>query len=120
MKPKWIVTHAPQLSPRRQESIPPPPKSFVLPPPSYGPPLWQALHERARSHYGDDAEWLAQFEKRIPCGSCRKHWQEMMGLTPQNPDDYFSWTVDRHNEINAKLGKPTLTLDQAAVRWAPK
>jgi hypothetical protein len=32
---------------------------------------------------------------------------------PLRPDDQFAWSVDVHNAVNVKLGKPVLTIEQA-------
>lgn len=83
------------------------------------PQQWAELHRRALLSNGeDDSEWLAHFRKTLPCGECRKHWDEMMVRTEPDFAGYFAWTVDRHNEVNRKLGKPEMTLDEARIRWA--
>ena len=100
-------------------SAPNPPAAF----PVRGDLLWQELHLRALSWGGggDDSPWLDAFAQKLPCGHCRAHWLGMMQRTP--PDfstrrEYFVWTISRHNEVNAKLGKPIMSPDDAAIRWA--
>ena len=118
MKPKWVVIHAPHLAPKKSErTTAAPARVSAHNQINYGPPLWQKLHQRALAHRGEDAAWLAKFETSVPCGNCRKNWKEMMQRTPPNWDDYFAWTVARHNEINVKLGKPTITPEVALARW---
>jgi hypothetical protein len=80
---------------------------------------WAALHRRALQVQGPDDAWLAAFAARLPCGPCRRHWD---GLVQANPPDwyqYFAWTVQRHNDINAMLGKPLYTVEAAYARWKP-
>lgn len=87
---------------------------------SYGPPLWAELHRRALTTNpgADDSAWLEQFARRLPCGECRQHWHDMVRRAPPVWAGYFRWTVDRHNEVNVRLGKPLLTLEQARALWS--
>lgn len=88
-------------------------------PPFEGGHLWTELHGRALGWSGvDDTLWLEGFRLRLPCGECRKHWDGMLALTPPCWGDYFAWTVARHNEVNARLGKLQLTVDQARDHWS--
>jgi hypothetical protein len=50
----------------------------------------------------------------IPCPICREHYAEYLKQMPISPsldnrEDLFRWTVDVHNEVNKKLGKPRFT-----------
>jgi Erv1 / Alr family len=88
------------------------------PPPIDGSPLWAALHRRALVWQGgEDSIWLAQFRRRVPCGQCKQHWDAMLARTPPDWANYFAWTVARHNEVNARLGKPGMEEAEARVRW---
>ena len=85
-----------------------------------GPKLWEELHRHALAHdASDDSVWLADFEKRIlgSC-SCRREWKKDLVELPPRFNDYFAWTVDQHNRINARLGKPLMTVEEAQKRWA--
>lgn len=71
------------------------------------------------------AEWYQAWTYRIPnlgC-DCRQHWRE---LVTSNPPDFstsnafFRWTVARHNDVNARLGKPIMPLDHALALYSPK
>lgn len=121
MKPARIIIHAPHLSPKTRIDSPSAPRRETraeLSQGNYGPALWAELHKRALSVTSDDSEWLAKFERRVPCGSCRKHWLEMLQKTPPDWTRYFGWSVDRHNEINVKLGKPEMPLAEAFAKWS--
>jgi len=81
--------------------------------------LWKELHQRALNFQGDnDIEFLTNFSKRIPrytpgC-SCREHWKLIVKENPPKfGKDYFAWTVDCHNKINQKIGKPIYTVEEA-------
>lgn len=56
----------------------------------------------------------------LPCLKCRKHLKQTLQtehpMTPSalaNPDTLFEWTVSLHNVVNRRLGKPTLSLEEA-------
>jgi len=34
-----------------------------------------------------------------------------------SPDSWFAWTIEFHNAVNAKLGKPTVSLDRSRMLW---
>lgn len=90
------------------------------PTPVHGAPLWAELHMRALAVEGnDDTEWLKKFSVRVPCGECKNHWNASMILTPPDFQNYFRWSVDRHNEVNGRLKKPLLTIDEARTIWSP-
>jgi hypothetical protein len=81
-----------------------------------GAALWRELHAKG----GDaDEAYLADFARRVPCGDCRLHWLEAVARTPPVfGAGWFAWTVDRHNEVNRRLGKRELTIDEARAAHA--
>lgn len=82
-----------------------------------GHQLWGELHSyKQRGEWsGKEAlRWLKAWTKRVPnynC-SCRNHWR---GIVRKNPPDVSSadafakWAIDRHNDVNSRLGKPIWT-----------
>lgn len=83
--------------------------------------LWKELHERALSYKGDnDLEFLYKFASKVPnyegvC-RCREEWMLWVRANPPRfgpNDEYFNWTVEGHNFVNKKLGKPTYSLEEA-------
>lgn len=136
-----MVVHAPHLGPRPRRAAPvqPAPARPSQPEPDRhwidraiastpqwvrglaGNTLWGALHKRALKvapGQRDDA-WLAVFRQILPCGDCRKHWDAMLEATPPPAaPDLFAWTVARHNEVNRRLGKPEMGLEEALKRWS--
>ncbi len=54
---------------------------------------------------------------KVPCGQCRKHWDKQVANTPPEWSNYFNWSVARHNEVNAMLGKPIMGEFEARTRW---
>lgn len=74
-----------------------------------GPLLWRELEA------GDDtpegrAALAFSMTARLPCGSCRTHWIEVLrGLTAEHcatAEAFDRWQWDRHQEIARRLGKP--------------
>lgn len=84
----------------------------------HGAERWARLHRRALVMEGqDDTIWIAAFGASLPCGDCKSHWLEMLKRTPPDRSRYFAWSVDRHNEVNARIGKPILTEAAARSLW---
>ncbi len=81
-----------------------------------GPQMWGKLHTRAREYDGNAgaaAVFLILFTFAIPCGDCKRHWLEMLKRSPpdlSSAEAYYQWTVDRHNEVNLRLGKAQFLL----------
>ena len=87
-----------------------------------GPTLWAELHARPwnrPSGATDESElaWLDAFAARVPCGECRGHYRAWLAtLTAADVSDaerYFAATWALHDSVNARLGKPRLTLTEA-------
>jgi hypothetical protein len=93
--------------------------------------MWETLHyaayqcpepfiERAHALVG-----LARgYAALLPCAECRGHFSALLEAHPpeiaaqQGREGFARWTVDAHNAVNARLGKPLFTYDQAARRYA--
>jgi len=88
-----------------------------------GSALWAELHRHALAplpDWMDERRWLQRFVDRVPCGRCRQEAQMWLFLeTPYRHADYFAATVDFHNDVNRKIGKPEMSLDDARKRWLP-
>ena len=82
-----------------------------------GPDKWHDLHHRARDHKGDDMPYLNTLAAWITCGECRQHFRQYLAAQPPRFQDthfdYFAWTVNLHNSVNEKLGKPVISLTDA-------
>jgi hypothetical protein len=93
--------------------------------------LWERLHRyswdvdewnpsKAKQWYRD---WKRLVNKHYGCTGCGSHWSE---ITAKHPPDFtsresfFSWTVDRHNDVNERLSKPFVSLEIAIVKWGAK
>ncbi len=78
-----------------------------------GRELWSELHTSVT------IETIPAWEEKIPNFACKcKAFYNAWRIDhPPRKDDFFAWTVELHNAVNAKLGKPTLTLDEARQLW---
>jgi hypothetical protein len=58
----------------------------------------------------------------LPCGVCRGHYRDMIhisGLRPEqnmHKNTIHAWTVNLHNQVNARLNKPQFSLQQSFER----
>lgn len=87
-----------------------------------GPKLWAELHTRASAgdpvNAEDEKKWLAQFATKLPCGTCKAHFLTLVRAIFANGfDGYFEKTVEIHNLVNDRIGKPRVTLEQARTLW---
>lgn len=89
--------------------------------------LWMELHQFSLELWNPVAaaewyylEWLPKLP-HLGCDDCTSDWYQ---LTQQYPPDFssqerfFEWTVRRHNDINRKLGKPVLSIEEARASVA--
>lgn len=80
----------------------------------WGPALWRELHTKTDA----DAAYVKSVTRRLPCGECRRGWSWFVKeYPPVFGDGWWEWTWRAHNYVNTKLGKPTMTLDDARRRW---
>ncbi len=129
-QPLVSATHAPTQmpsqmppppAPRRARRQPPALSEHGFPPESWGPSLWLLMHVVAATYPVDPtpearrqfAAFYASLQHVIPCGGCRRGYAALINgshrLTPDVLADrmsLFRWTVDVHNAVNAKVGKP--------------
>lgn len=92
-------------------------------PEKFGPYFWGALHLACL--YADDYKTLRAFvysyTEVLPCPACRVHFARVLERHPfpEESDnlEYFSWSVDAHNIVNSRLGKPFVTYDTAFADW---
>ena len=86
--------------------------------------LWTELHLHALTHTGtEDIKYLRDFSYRVPkytayC-KCKEHWAIWMKTHPPKfgPGEYFAWTVDAHNDVSKRLGKPEMSLEEAKTLY---
>jgi hypothetical protein len=61
----------------------------------------------------DMANFFYAIGRVIPCVECRKHYFEMLRASPVEMSlgsraELTHWLIDRHNEVNRRLGKPVV------------
>lgn len=78
---------------------------------------WAKLH----GYTGCDPQWLDIWQYLIPqrC-DCKDGYQRILAEMPPDltsPEAFFAWGVALHNAVNAKLGKPEITIEEAYSIW---
>lgn len=78
---------------------------------------WSKLH----AYLGCDPQWLEIWELLIPryC-KCQEGYTQFKTENPpdfSSPKAFWLWGVRLHNWVNAKLGKPLMTIQEAATMW---
>jgi len=85
--------------------------------------LWKELHSHALNDYVDsksELNWLFLWTRKIPrfttgC-KCKENWDKWYKANPPDfttKESYFAWTVKAHNDINNRLGKPIVSVEDA-------
>lgn len=82
----------------------------------WGPAKWAELHKLALSG-GLNAQSYKAWRSGLPNAgcSCRAHFNQIIDKNPMPLT--FEGTVWVHNEVNKRLGKPQMTVEQARDRW---
>jgi hypothetical protein len=85
-----------------------------------GRKAWEAIH----SHVGNCPKWLATWETSIPhfgCACKADYMQHKIENPPDlsSPGSFWMWGFDLHNWVNAKLGKPVISIEDAIKQWNP-
>lgn len=97
----------------------------------WGSQLWLSIHTVALSApavmTSADAERYAAFYEQdvpnaVPCKECVQHYRRMLAQQPVRPHltgnmPLFEWTVQMHNTVNKRLGKPVVSLQRALAMY---
>ena len=102
-------------------------------PASWGPQLWSSLHYIALGYPEnpsalDKRNYKAFYESLdtvLPCDKCAQHYKATTSAMPIDPyldsaSHLFEWTVAVHNVVNARLGKPQITVAEARQLYIGK
>jgi hypothetical protein len=87
-----------------------------IPPSKWGPHFWTTLHIAclACEDYKTIVVFVEGYKDIIPCLSCRQHFETVLEENPvPEAGDYFKWSVDVHNIVNVRLGKPQFSYEDA-------
>ena len=90
-----------------------------VPPTKWGPYFWATLHIACLScqDYKALAEFVEGYMYIIPCLSCRQHFEQVLVENPvPESGDFFKWSVDVHNIVNKRLGKPEFSYEDAMAK----
>jgi len=81
-----------------------------------GSSLWKELHIWALKK-NPDIDWLISWEKKVKAllgtCTCYVHWKKLKEQHPVDWNNLFEWTVLAHNEVNRRLAKPEMTIEEA-------
>jgi hypothetical protein len=60
------------------------------------------------------SDFVEGYKEIIPCLSCREHFEQVLVDNPvPEADNLFEWSVDVHNIVNRRLGKPEVSYEAA-------
>jgi len=89
----------------------------------WGPNLWGTLHLLCLAGT-ITSSFVQEFATVIPCPMCAGHFVELVKENPlpetDDPLILFEWSVHIHNLVNARLGKPIFSPEQAMEKWTRK
>ena len=90
-----------------------------------GPGIWFSIHMlAANASIPKEKEAVVKqiriIQANFPCQECKGHFGKYLISHPpeetindSNPDSLFLWTVNFHNSVNYRLGKPQITYEEA-------
>ena len=96
---------------------------------TWGRPAWNDFHNYAveypanpsLAHQNDARDFFQRrFLRKVECEKCLRDYQIMIARSPPRTtsrEDLFDWTVEIHNTVNRKLGKPEMTTREAYRQW---
>lgn len=88
----------------------------------HGPANWALLHFLGftfpTAPTRSQREWVAglleEMRVQTPCPTCKQHFTTHLQTVDTSGRRAFArWGVDCHNEVNARLGKPIVSVDAA-------
>ena len=84
---------------------------------------WAELHLFALRHKGtDDTIWFEQWASALNFGDCpcAEHFRKYVSENPPVWQDLFAWSVHLHNDVNERIGKPTISVENAHSVWSKR
>jgi|MesohylFT_1024984.scaffolds.fasta_scaffold05421_2 hypothetical protein len=90
---------------------------------SFGLYFWGTLHITClgTKYVSNIVNFINTFKNIIPCGECRKDFIKLIDDHPipeTDSQDIFEWTVDMHNIVNERIGKPVIDYKTALDTWS--
>lgn len=87
---------------------------------TWGKGCWKIIHFTAI--YDDQTnnkvfcKWIRNFVTKIPCKDCSDHATKYVtDNPPEKTLDLLLWTINFHNAVNKRLGKPQIPVNEAKV-----
>ena len=84
---------------------------------------WQFLHRSFALHkptVQGARLFLQGLQDVIPCSHCRNHYRAYLQQHPVDEGtDLFQWSVDLHNDVNLRTGKPLVSVSDARRMYSP-
>jgi hypothetical protein len=91
-------------------------------PECFGPALWASIHTIIRAFQPTPAgqvalrAYMTALGELFPCARCAEHVRAAVKTMPTHSTAAaLQWSVDFHNDVNARIGKPVLTYEQAVA-----
>ena len=95
---------------------------------NWGSHLWAFMHTVCVVDFDDSAQHvqrvlavLRALKDAIPCRKCASEYELWLANLERTQVsrgmELFWWSVDFHNSVNTKLGKPILSREDALGRW---
>lgn len=90
---------------------------------------WYKFHKRAVDYpyYPNNFDvkdvthfYYKNFLSNVNCDTCRNDYLRLINQNPIRPgskSELFMWTIDIHNAVNQKLGKPLVNYEDAFRAW---
>lgn len=99
-------------------------KNAFAQPPVWGPSTWRMLHcvsmtypsRPTRKHKHDMETFLNSLGNILPCRLCGSNYRAYLKDHPadlRSRDALVRWMIDLHNDVNHRLRKPILSVDEA-------
>lgn len=99
----------------------------------WGPAMWQSMHSisfaypEQPSHHEQAAafSFLQSLCTLLPCPQCRMHYAAYLKSTIpstmagplKSKQGLVKWTIDLHNDVNERLGKPIMPYEEVHRRF---
>jgi hypothetical protein len=113
----WVQAAAEEVD-RSHETVPETPRIL-----REGSRYWAELHLFALRHNGkQSAGWLKDWVESLPFDGCpcKKHLEQHLGDNPPVWNDFFVWTIELHNAVNIRIGKPLMDVENARQYWGSR
>jgi len=92
-------------------------------PVKFGPYFWGVLHLVCMGHVEPTAlkTFIELYPSILPCPGCSEHFSQVLKENPfpdsEDGNVLFNWSVDVHNIVNERIGKPKVSFEDALAIW---